>query len=225
MTASMTGIAPLVDYSALATNALRVAAFLALIPNIDTPNLGGTGAVSGGGYLDEMSPVAANQLRVEITALIAEVTAGIEDAAGIDDGDTIAITNSAGADSHNATAAVAGNALTSVKFASTIAMVDNGDTLAIHNSADGDSHNATVTVAAGVATKALLASTVAFVDHTDSVNVKNSAADVTKAATATVTAGALVSVSLASTVAMVANGDVVDGKTITVVAGNITTIV
>jgi len=220
---SMSGFAPLVDYSALATNDERVEALLALIPNIDTSS--SSGAISGGGFFDEMSPVAATQLRVEITACLDEITAGIEDAAGVDDGDTLAITNSAGGDSHNATAAVSGNAFTSIKFASTVAMVDNGDTLAIHNSADGDSHNATVTVAAGVATKALLASTVGFVDNADTIEVYNSADSVHKTGTATVAAGVVTKFNLPSTVALVSNGDVADGKTITVVAGVITTIV
>lgn len=44
---------------------------LALIPNIDTAS--SSGAIAGGGFLDEMSPVAALQLRVELNAINAAV--------------------------------------------------------------------------------------------------------------------------------------------------------
>ena len=46
---------------------------LALIANPDTANLGGSGAIAGGGFLDEMSPVAAIQLRVELNAINAAI--------------------------------------------------------------------------------------------------------------------------------------------------------
>ncbi len=67
--AATTGIAPLVNYAGLANNAARVAALLALIPNPDVAP-----AKSGGGFLDEISPMAAAQLRVEITALAAALS-------------------------------------------------------------------------------------------------------------------------------------------------------
>lgn len=43
---------------------------IALIPDPDAPraNSGAVQGGAGGGYLDEMSPVAAAQLRVELTA-------------------------------------------------------------------------------------------------------------------------------------------------------------
>lgn len=73
-----TGIAKIGDYTTPVGDANKVAALLALIPNPDA--VPGTGAVAGGGYgqtntyLDEMSPAAAAQLRVELIALQAAVT-------------------------------------------------------------------------------------------------------------------------------------------------------
>lgn len=74
-----TGIGAIGDYATPATDADKVQALLDLIPDPDAPH--GTGAVAGGGqgttntYLDEMSPGAAAQLRVELVALKAEVSA------------------------------------------------------------------------------------------------------------------------------------------------------
>lgn len=84
--------------------------------------------------------------------------------ASVANGDTVAVHNSAGADSHNATAEVAANALTDVKFAATVAMVDNADTVVVKNSAGTTitgTHSAEV--ALGVLTDVKLASTVAGV--------------------------------------------------------------
>jgi hypothetical protein len=73
-----TGIAKIGDYTTPSGDANKVGALLALIPNPDA--VPGTGAVGGGGfgttntYLDEMSPAAAAQLRVELLALQAAVT-------------------------------------------------------------------------------------------------------------------------------------------------------
>lgn len=66
-----TGLAPLSTYDG-ATDADKVGQLLALIPDPDAPH--GSGAVSGGAYLDEMSPGAAAQIRVELLALQAAVT-------------------------------------------------------------------------------------------------------------------------------------------------------
>lgn len=68
-----TGIAAIGDYAAAGTDAAKVGRLLALIPNVDTNS--SSGAQAGGGFLDEMSPAAAVQLRVELTALMANVTA------------------------------------------------------------------------------------------------------------------------------------------------------
>ncbi len=62
------------------STAAKLAVLLGLIPNPDAEP--GTGAVAGGGfgqantYLDEMSPGAATQLRVEIAALAAAAGSG-----------------------------------------------------------------------------------------------------------------------------------------------------
>lgn len=64
---SLNGIAPLVNYGALPSNAARVDALIALIPDVDTKS--SSGAQAGGGMLDEMSPIAAATLKVELLAL------------------------------------------------------------------------------------------------------------------------------------------------------------
>lgn len=78
------------------------------------------------------------------------------------DGDTVAVVNSAGADSHDATATVTAGSLTNVKLAATVAMVDQGDTVTVQNStgaAVAGTH--TATVAAGVVSNVKLAATIA----------------------------------------------------------------
>lgn len=47
----------------------------------------------------------------------------------ISDADTVSVTNSAGADGHDATVSITGNDIDSISFAGTVAMVDDGDTL------------------------------------------------------------------------------------------------
>lgn len=68
---SLTGIAPLASYAA-GTNKEKVARLRALIPDPDTTS--SSGAQAGGGMLDEMSPIAAATLRVELIALEASIT-------------------------------------------------------------------------------------------------------------------------------------------------------
>lgn len=67
MANSPQGVQVIGDYATPATNKAKVNALLALIPNPDTTS--SSGAVAGGGFLDEMSPAAAVQLRVELLAL------------------------------------------------------------------------------------------------------------------------------------------------------------
>lgn len=69
---SLTGIAPLKNYAAAADDKARVQLLLDLIPDPDTTS--SSGAQAGGGMLDEMSPIAAATLRVELIALKASVT-------------------------------------------------------------------------------------------------------------------------------------------------------
>jgi hypothetical protein len=64
---ALTGIVPLANYAAAANDAAAVNLLLALIPNPDSTST--TGAVAGGGYLDQMSPACCAQLRVELLAL------------------------------------------------------------------------------------------------------------------------------------------------------------
>ncbi len=68
---SLKGIAPLNNYGSLGSNAARVDALIALIPDPDTKS--SSGAQAGGGMLDEMSPIAAATLRVELIALKASL--------------------------------------------------------------------------------------------------------------------------------------------------------
>ena len=64
-----TGLNAIGTYPAYGTLASRLAVLLSLIPDPDAPH--GTGAVGGGGNLDEMSPGAAAQIRVELAAMSA----------------------------------------------------------------------------------------------------------------------------------------------------------
>lgn len=67
---TLNGIAPIASYAA-GTNKERVARLRALIPDPDTTST--SGAQAGGGNLDEMSPIAAAHLRVELIALEAAI--------------------------------------------------------------------------------------------------------------------------------------------------------
>jgi hypothetical protein len=64
--AATTGVAAIATYNA-GTNKTNVQRLIDLIPNPDTTS--SSGAQAGGGMLDEMSPMAAAQLRVELAAL------------------------------------------------------------------------------------------------------------------------------------------------------------
>lgn len=66
---AMTGLQPLNTYTAL-TSDQAIDLLLASIPNPDVaPAQAGGVAVGKGGFLDEMSPGAAAQLRVELLAI------------------------------------------------------------------------------------------------------------------------------------------------------------
>lgn len=66
-----TGIGVIGNYAAGGTNQATVQILIDLIPDPDTTRT--SGAQAGGGFLDEMSPAAAAQLRVELVALKAAV--------------------------------------------------------------------------------------------------------------------------------------------------------
>ena len=69
--AAVTGITVIGDYVTAGTDQAKVLRLLALIPDVDSTS--SSGAQAGGGMLDEMSPAAAVQIRVELTALAANV--------------------------------------------------------------------------------------------------------------------------------------------------------
>lgn len=148
--------------------------------------------------------------------------------ATVANGDTVAVRNSAGADSHNATAVVTDDALTGVNLAATVAMVDNSDVVAVQNSAGAAIANGTANVANGVVTNVRLPATVAGVATLANVPVLP-ATGTTPAqgnATAAISAGVLTGVRLAATAAVVTNGQTiaVTGGTVTInVAANAVT--
>lgn len=63
---SSIGIQPLADYTG-GTGAQKIDKLLALLPNPDSKS--SSGAIAGGGFLDEISPAAVAQIRVELTAM------------------------------------------------------------------------------------------------------------------------------------------------------------
>jgi hypothetical protein len=68
-----TGVQPIADYSGAASGGAAIDLLVALIPDVDTTS--SSGAQAGGGFLDEMSPAAAVQLRVELAAMRAVIAA------------------------------------------------------------------------------------------------------------------------------------------------------
>lgn len=131
-------------------------------------------------------------------AQVAITAVGGAGGATVANGATVAVVNSASADSHNATATVAGATLTNVKLAATVAFVDNTDIVTMQNSAGAavaGTHTATVT--AGVLSNVKLASTVAPVVS----GVKVNAGTVTGTgnfATITVVAGVITGIVLSA---------------------------
>ena len=74
--AAITGIQPVGDYTTgLPTNKATIDRLIALIPNVDVrpAQAGAARTPPGANFLDEMSPAAAVQLRVELAALRAAV--------------------------------------------------------------------------------------------------------------------------------------------------------
>lgn len=85
--------------------------------------------------------------------------------ASVANGATVAVRNSTGGDSHNATAVVTGTTLTGVNLAATVALVDTADTLPLQNSAGTAAGNVTATVAAGVVSNVRTPATAAIVTN------------------------------------------------------------
>lgn len=75
-----TGITAIVNYATAGTDAQKVQALLDLIPDSDSLSSSGSQAApnlnqgNSNSFLDEMSPAAATQLRVELAALKAAVS-------------------------------------------------------------------------------------------------------------------------------------------------------
>lgn len=97
----------------------------------------------------------APYLTASVDALAAVGYTSTPAGAVVANGDTVAVRNSAGADSHNATAVVSGTSLTGVNLAATAAIVDNGDALVVPVTGTYAT-TATVTVANGVITGIVL---------------------------------------------------------------------
>lgn len=93
------------------------------------------------------------QAAIDAMSAAIEVINGTSGSASVANGATVAVRNSAGADSHNGTAVVAAGALTGINLAATVALADNGDTVP----ATGTGTTATLVVAAGVLTGVTLA--------------------------------------------------------------------
>lgn len=70
---ALTGISPVGNYAGVTTAGAGIDRLVALLPNPDTTST--SGAIAGGGFLDQMSPAAVVQLRVELAALRAVVAA------------------------------------------------------------------------------------------------------------------------------------------------------
>ena len=68
---ALTGIVAVGDYSAATTAGGAIDVLLGILADPDTDS--SSGAQAGGGLLDEMSPAALAQLRVELEAIQAEV--------------------------------------------------------------------------------------------------------------------------------------------------------
>ena len=93
------------------------------------------------------------QTAIDAMSAAIAVINGTSGAATVADGATVAVRNSAGADSHNGTAVVAAGTLTGINLAATVALADNGDTVP----ATGTGTTATLVVSAGVLTGVTLA--------------------------------------------------------------------
>ncbi len=133
-----------------------------------------------------------------IDAAQAAITAvGAGGGATVADGATVAVVNSASADSHNATATVTGTTLTNVKLAATVAFVDNADTITVQNSAGtavAGTH--TATVAAGVLSNVKLAATIAPVASGLALTGVTPTGTYTNTVTFTVAAGVITAIVL-----------------------------
>lgn len=93
------------------------------------------------------------QTAIDAMSAAIAVINGTSGSASVANGATVAVRNSAGADSHNGTAVVATGTLTGINLAATVALADDGDTVP----ATGTGTTATLVVADGVLTGVTLA--------------------------------------------------------------------
>lgn len=124
---------------------------------------------------------------------------------------SVAVRNSAGANSHSGTSVVtAEGLLTGINLPAATAMLDNAGAVTIQNSAGvavAGTHPATVS--AGVLQYIRLAATIAPVGNGDAITMQNSAGTaIAGTHSATVASGAISNVKLAATIAPVANAQV-----------------
>lgn len=132
-----------------------------------------------------------------IDAAQAAITAVGAGGATVANGATVAVVNSASADSHNATATVTGSTLTNVKLSATVAFVDNADTITVQNSAGtavAGTHTATVAV--GVLSNVKLAATIAPVASGLALTGVTPTGTYTNTVTFTVAAGVITAIVL-----------------------------
>jgi hypothetical protein len=152
---------------------------------------------------------------------------------------TVAVLNSAGADSHPATAHVSASVLTNVQLNGSAIIVDNGDTnLLVANSSLSRSSASVVDLASIPGTPiATMAATSALALNSDGVNIIDgtNVANGTATATLAVSAGSITQGNLLGTVKIVKSGvkytcpaptgTFVNGITITLVGSAITAVV
>lgn len=112
-------------------------------------------------------------------------------------GGTVSVVNSAGNDSHNATATVASGSLSNVKLAATVAMVDSTDTIPLQNSTGSVAGGAAVvTVAAGVPTNVRAPATTAVVPTGTALTGVTPTGTYTNTVTFTVAGGVITAIAL-----------------------------
>ena len=129
------------------------------------------GTSDGGGGLPAGSVAVADG--DDVATNLGDAVASVEDdtltvnlpdtVAGVSTGDTVAVVNSDGSDSHNATATVADGEVTNVKLAAASTIVDNSDAVAVQNSAGDPIDAGVVSVANGAVTHVRLSASVAGV--------------------------------------------------------------
>lgn len=125
-----------------------------------------------GGFQPFGNPSFSTQSNRYVQAMIQGTidTGGGGAGATVANGATVAVRDSSGGDSHNATAVVTGTTLTGVNLASTAAIVDNTDSISVVNSAGSSVNGQHNIVVNSGAVSVRLASSVAPVTNGQTVN-------------------------------------------------------